>query len=382
MRLWVSAIGVGVGLVAACNTQPDVPALEVTSITPAEVAQGQAIAVRIEGRGFHAVIESDLDDGTEDVVGIAATVGGVAIDMMVLQDERLIEGTVPGTLPPGRHDVVVTSGDQVSTLAAAFQVYQRCTNDDDCDDADPCTTVEVCESDRCVDRGRDKDADGDGFVDAACGGDDCDDDDELENPNSTWYPDLDGDGAGDAAAAGNACERVSASDVDNGFDCDDADDQVFGGSSCDDADACTDVDTCVLGACTGVDICTMDCADTCDGGCGADSCCIETCTGVCPTCSNDCSCDQTCVAPSCSTTCSSDTKCRLATTADTASLTCSARSTCVLTCNGGSECAMACSSDALCLVECGGASACDIDCAGGDTVDCGGGVLVCHRECP
>jgi hypothetical protein len=369
-------------LVAACSTRPEAPALDIASIDPADTNEGQAVAVRIQGQGFHAVIKTDLDDGTSNTAEIAVTVGGVALDAMVLQSEALIEGTVPGTLAPGGHDVVVTAGEQTATLPAAFRVYQRCDIDADCDDGDPCTTAESCEDQRCVNAGPDKDTDGDGFVDDACGGADCDDDDELENPNATWYPDGDNDGSGDAAANGNACERAAASDVDNASDCDDSNELVFGGSNCDDGDACTEVDTCTLGTCAGVDSCTMSCEDTCAGGCGPDRCCIETCTGACPTCSNNCSCDQACTAPSCSAFCASDSTCRLSATADSASMSCSSRSTCTLACSGGDECVMSCASDALCLVVCGGAATCDIDCSGGVTADCGGGVLVCHRECP
>jgi len=97
------------------------------------------------------------------------------------------------------------------------------------------------------------DADGDGYEDEACGGDDCDDTDSLIHPAATevcnevdddcddeideglattvWYPDGDGDGYGDANAAGTETCLVLADHVDNNGDCDDGDAAVNPGAT-------------------------------------------------------------------------------------------------------------------------------------------------------
>jgi hypothetical protein len=65
------------------------------------------------------------------------------------------------------------------------------------------------------------DADGDGFVSLAHGGDDCDDTDANVNTGPTWYADTDGDGFGDAAVSVQACDAPAAH-VSDATDCDDS----------------------------------------------------------------------------------------------------------------------------------------------------------------
>ena len=62
-----------------------------------------------------------------------------------------------------------------------------CEADSECDDGDPCTadTCETSEGPRlCTHVSAQSDADGDGFGSAACGGDDCDDDDAAAYPGA------------------------------------------------------------------------------------------------------------------------------------------------------------------------------------------------------
>ena len=93
----------------------------------------------------------------------------------------------------------------------------------------------------------DADLDGDGFIDAAFGGLDCDDTDDAIGPGQEevcdgvdqdcdgqideglmvqWSPDTDGDGFGDPTWVVEACDRPSLTSVSQGGDCDDTDDTV------------------------------------------------------------------------------------------------------------------------------------------------------------
>ena len=51
-----------------------------------------------------------------------------------------------------------------------------------CDDQDVCTVGDACDAGQCVPGSRAKDSDSDTYVDEACGGDDCDDDDDQIQP--------------------------------------------------------------------------------------------------------------------------------------------------------------------------------------------------------
>jgi len=77
----------------------------------------------------------------------------------------------------GCQGAVRTTGEpDTSTDPGADEVVSdgACTTAEDCDDSDPCTEDE-CDSGDCSHTAWEPDVDGDGYVDAACGGDDCDD---------------------------------------------------------------------------------------------------------------------------------------------------------------------------------------------------------------
>ena len=198
-----------------------------------------------------------------------------------------------------------------------------CGGAEDCPDTPDCA-LEACAA-TC-------DGDGDGAVDRALGGDDCDDRDAAVAPDapelcdgrdndcdgatddadpdaalSDWYADLDQDGHGDPADALRACDpdgRVAAGD-----DCDDADAAVYPGApnrcdavpdnDCDDAvDAdeqdddgdglsdcagdCDDADPAVVPGAQ--EVCNDGVDDDCDGTADLDdaSADVFSCPGYCP----------------------------------------------------------------------------------------------------
>ena len=89
---------------------PDGP-IVVDSITPSSAPYGASADVVILGNGF--------DDGT------TATLGGLALGAIEVQGEAAFSARTPSALPPGVHDLVVTTsaGDQ-DTLIEAFEVTE------------------------------------------------------------------------------------------------------------------------------------------------------------------------------------------------------------------------------------------------------------------
>ncbi|HOX46231.1 MAG TPA: hypothetical protein PK668_21690 [Myxococcota bacterium] len=157
-----------------------------------------------------------------------------------------------------------------------------------CDDDDACSLADACVDGEC--RGGPMDRDGDGFVDVACGGTDCQDLDPAIHPAAFEGPhgspacadglDNDCDGATDLADEGcHECEADSdCSDANlcNGAEtCLDSSCQPGAALHCDDQETCT-LDSCeptlgcvstpVEGPCDDGDACTQ--ADRCvSGGC-------------------------------------------------------------------------------------------------------------------
>ena len=139
-----------------------------------------------------------------------------------------------------------------------------------CDDDDECTEYDRCVGGQCVGNTRDRDYDG--YADAACGGDDCDDSNAAIHPGAEDAP---CDGV-DADCSGNAADDPDPSDSDGdgytvgcGQDCDDDDPHVYPGANeiCEDG---VDQD------CNGEDL-SCGCGDDdedgyIDASCGGDDC--------------------------------------------------------------------------------------------------------------
>lgn len=96
--------------------------LTIDGVDPASGPNTTAVAVRIEGSGFHLPITTNLDHGTAVVGTIDVTVGDTPLEDTTWQSEQLIEGTVPAGLAVGSYDVTVTIGDQTDVSAGAYTV--------------------------------------------------------------------------------------------------------------------------------------------------------------------------------------------------------------------------------------------------------------------
>ncbi len=131
-----------------------------------------------------------------------------------------------------------------------------------CDDGDVCTMNDACDQGSC--NGVPLDADGDGYVSAACGGDDCDDSAGQVNPDAFEGP------YGDAVCSDgkdNDCDGASDS-ADNGCD------QCVTDANCDDGNVCNGIESCASGLCQAGTSLNCDDGDICtDDSCDKDSGC-------------------------------------------------------------------------------------------------------------
>jgi hypothetical protein len=201
----------------------DVPPPELLSIEPADCVAGQETAVTVRGRGFHPIIHSNLQHPERNEIILDFDLHLSTPELVVpLADVAFVstgelQATVPSGLAPGSYALVLTDPrGRTATLLGAFearpggqQVGPPCNNDTDCA-YDACAQSSQCALGFCV---YDKDSDGDGHIDAACGGDDCDDTcaqcwserpdtcDGLDNDCEASTP----DGSGDPSF-GEACD--------------------------------------------------------------------------------------------------------------------------------------------------------------------------------
>ncbi len=191
----------------------------------------------------------------------------------------------PGA-PPDCDDLDVCTDDSCDTFLGCQNVF----NTAPCDDSDACTMNDECYGGACG--GVPMDFDGDTYISDACGGDDCDDNDEFVHPLIFEGPmgdiicadtvDNDCDGYTDDLDTG-CMECIVPSDCDDFNVCNGTEDCVSGTCvpgtvlDCDDSDICTD-DSCVPATgCAYVDN-TDPCndADACTLG---DFCIAGSCTG-------------------------------------------------------------------------------------------------------
>jgi hypothetical protein len=167
-------------LLAGCMSEaPTVP--RVDHISPSFGSVAGATHVVITGQFWLKPHVDFRNDRSRVEATFTAALGDLALANVSYVDSTTLIAMVPATLPIGRYDLMVSDPDDRSgTLTNAFVVLSEadvitgshCETDDDCA-GDACVTVPFCLDGACLYR---KDADGDLFVDAACGGTDCDDD--------------------------------------------------------------------------------------------------------------------------------------------------------------------------------------------------------------
>lgn len=169
-----------------------------------------------------------------------------------------------------------------------------CTDDEDCDDGEPCT-IHVCRNGACemAEGGDTRDRDGDGVASRACGGDDCNDDNREISPN--------------AEETCNGIDDNCSGEVDDGegFEC------IFerAGEECETTCGSTGIQRCnseCLWECDPPSETCNGADDDCDGECDeGNQCCagaIVECTTDCGTtgtqmCQSDCRLPTECTPP-------------------------------------------------------------------------------------
>ncbi len=184
-------------------------------------------------------------------------------------------GTCAGSVPPNCDDGNVCTDDSCDPVLGCQQVN----NTAPCDDADACTTLDTCAAGTCV-GGVPPDCD-DGNV---CTDDSCDSVLGCQNSNNGISCD-DGDACTTFdTCAGGACVGGSAPDCNDGNVCtDDSCDPGLGcqninnAAPCDDGDACSTIDVCAGGTCTGSTPPDCDDGNPCtDDACNPSIGCVST----------------------------------------------------------------------------------------------------------
>ncbi len=352
----------------ACGGDSTLARVEVNSVTPDEVEEGNTQLISILGSGFHVRLGADLNDGIVVAGSVDVTFGGDPVDDVVLVSETEITASVPATLAIGVHDMrVVFSDGRVGSLASAFEVFRLCD--------DPGVFFH--------------DADGDGFTSMADSVVSCDDPD---GNGGEWLAAATADDCADTPGTdplcggldGAVCSPGESEGPKGDASCGDGADNNCNGDTDADELACACGGNC--GSCAGC------CLEACpDGGCdlacdactcyldcdGASGACASSCTNG-ATCNVDCvaaaDCQVGCTGSNCTVDCRDATSCVAA---------CTNSSTCSVDCHGAADCSsIECKSGSDCLLQCDGVGLCGFSPCNGGQQSCPANVVVCNRACP
>ena len=227
----------------ACTCQ-SVPAPVLTSVDPGSTPTDQGTRLTVRGDHFQPQVIADLDDPASSVVNVTFSLtllsGGTRVPLRILKvvsSQQIDAWLDPLAAAPGTYDLeLVDPAGARATLSAAVSVLASgCKGLPDgtaCDDNNPCTQTDSCQGGLCL-----------GANPVVCTAlDQCHD-----------------AGACDPPSGSSACSNPVKAN----------------GTVCDDADKCTQTDTCQGGACVGANpvVCTAldQCHDVgaCDPGTGA-----------------------------------------------------------------------------------------------------------------
>ncbi len=122
-QIWLAlALCTGIG----CGEDTSLDSLILDAIQPSEGLEGELVAVRIVGDGFHLRLHTDLDSKDVSAADIGAEIGDVPLSNLVLVGDGTIEAQIPASLARGSHDLLVTFPDgREATLAAAYTVIRE-----------------------------------------------------------------------------------------------------------------------------------------------------------------------------------------------------------------------------------------------------------------
>ena len=173
-----------------------------------------------DGNCVACLIDTDCEDNnpcTDDVCNISECSNTAAIEgrpcadgLSCTEGDSCSDGSCVG------ESIDCSAFDGSCLVGVCDEQQQGCValpaeNQTPCDDQDPCTSGDVCQESQCT--GQPADEDGDGYVAAACGGADCDDNAFDVHPGAPEGPY--GDASCQDAADNNCDELVDAQD----FDC-------------------------------------------------------------------------------------------------------------------------------------------------------------------
>lgn len=152
----------------SCTSTDATSPVQLDGVVPETGFVGVRTSVQIRGTGFRVPIVTSVSGQPPPTEELEITLGGVALESVVLRSPSLIDADVPAALAVGRHDLVLRlqSGTE-ARKADAYEVFDEqftgmgCQTGSDC--SDPCHSLYACIDGQCVV------GEIDYVVDASCG---------------------------------------------------------------------------------------------------------------------------------------------------------------------------------------------------------------------